>query len=101
MLKRLKVHSCQNDEKYPGNTRQIRQCARGDVAVSYTHLDVYKRQVDNFLVGQNDLAAGAVVDCRFLLISQTLFEQLKDVYKRQGYDPSKIYLWGEIYEVRL
>lgn len=33
MLKRLKVHSRQNDEKYPGNTRQIRQCARGDVVV--------------------------------------------------------------------
>ena len=34
--------------------------------------------VDNFLVGQNDLAAGAVVDGRFLLISQTLFEQLNE-----------------------
>ena len=34
--------------------------------------------VDNLLVGQNDLAAGAVVDGGLLFVGQTLFEQLDE-----------------------
>ena len=34
--------------------------------------------VDDLLIGQNDLAAGAVVDCGFLLVGKALFEQLDE-----------------------
>ena len=45
------------------------------VTVSYTHLDVYKRQLPGRLPGDSDVAAGEVTPVSYTHL---------DVYKRQG-----------------
>ena len=59
-------------------------------AVSYTHLDVYKRQLSSFMVFYNDEAnLGAVKLYLNRSATADVFlygEQGKDVYKRQGPD---------------